>query len=97
VATVWTLSGIAALFALRARFARDPATAAAEQPSIHESLRPPAAALLGAISLAGLVFLTRPHAVVSYAEAHTGFVVGAAAIAAFGLVLATGVMLALRR
>jgi hypothetical protein len=35
--------------------------------------------------------------VVAYAEAHTAFVVGAAGIAAMALVLATGVMLALRR
>jgi membrane-associated phospholipid phosphatase len=100
VATVWTLSGIALLFALRARFAGDPRTEpvdTAERPSVRQALRPSAVALLGAIGLAGLVALAHPHAVVSYAEAHTGFVVGACAIAALGLVLATGVMLALRR
>ena len=98
VATVWTLLGIAALFSLRARFAGD---VTEEIPpgrtSVREALRPPVAALLGAIGLAGLVALAHPHAVVSYAQAHTAFVVGASAIAALGLILATGVMLALRR
>ena len=98
VATVWTLLGIAVLFALRARFAKEtPMRIRASRPSMGQALRPPAAALLGAIALAGLVALARPHAVVNYAEAHTAFVVGACAIAALGLVLATGVMLALRR
>jgi hypothetical protein len=54
-------------------------------------------ALLGGIAAAALVALARPHAVVAYAQSHTAFVIGACAIAAAGLVLATGVMLALRR
>jgi membrane-associated phospholipid phosphatase len=97
VATVWTLLGIAVLYALRARFAREASGDPAYRPSIGQALRPPAVALLGAIALAALVALARPHAVVAYTEDHTAFVVGASAIAALGLVLATGVMLALRR
>ena len=96
-ATVWTLLGIAVLYALRARFAGEASGDPAYRPSIGQALRPPAVALLGAIARAGLVALARPHAVVAYTEAHRAFVVGASAIAALGLVLATGVMLALRR
>src|ERR1035437_4040541 len=55
------------------------------------------AVLLAAIVLAGLIVLARPHEVYAYAHAHEAFMVGAAAIAALGLALATGVMLALRR
>jgi membrane-associated phospholipid phosphatase len=97
VATVWTLLGIAVLYALRARFAKETPGDPAYRPSVGQALRPPAVALLGAIGLAVLVALARPHAVVAYTEGHTAFVVGACAIAALGLVLATGVMLALRR
>jgi membrane-associated phospholipid phosphatase len=96
VATVWTLLGIAALSWFRSR--RDePVVEVRRRTSIKEALRPPAAAVLGALALAGIVALARPHAVVSYAQAHTAFVVGAGAIAALGLTLVTGVMLALRR
>jgi hypothetical protein len=41
--------------------------------------------------------LARPQAVIAYARIHTSFMVGAAAIGALGLALATGVALALRR
>jgi membrane-associated phospholipid phosphatase len=97
VATVWTLLGIAILYAIRARFAKETFADPTYRPSVGQALRPPAVALLGAIALAALVALARPHAVVAYTEEHTAFVVGACAIAALGLVLATGVMLALRR
>jgi membrane-associated phospholipid phosphatase len=97
VAAIWTLLGIAVLFAVRARFASETTAEVPERSSLREALGPPAAALLGALGLAALVALARPRAVVSYAQAHTTFVVGASAIAALGLVLSTGVMLALRR
>jgi membrane-associated phospholipid phosphatase len=97
VATVWTLLGIAVLYALRARFAKETSGDPAYRPSVGQALRPPVVALLGAIALTALVALARPHAVVAYTEGHTAFVVGACAIAALGLFLATGVMLALRR
>ena len=41
--------------------------------------------------------IARPEAVAGYARAHEAFVVGASAIAALGLSLATGVMLTLRK
>jgi membrane-associated phospholipid phosphatase len=97
VATVWTLLGIAGLFWLRARSTNGEQLELGHRTPIKEALRPPAAAALGALALAGLLALARPHAVVSYAQAHTTFVVGAGAIAALGLTLATAVMLALRR
>ncbi len=70
-------------------------TVAPRQP-LREALGPPSAALIGALALALLVVIARPHAVVSYAHLHKAFVIGAIAIGALGLALATGVMLALR-
>jgi membrane-associated phospholipid phosphatase len=95
VATAWTLLGVAVLFTARARRAQGAVNA--QVPSLAQALRPPAAAMLGALLLGGLVALARPHQVISYAQTHTAFVVGAAAIAAASLALATAVMLALRR
>lgn len=98
VATVWTLIGIAVLSVLRARYRQgESAEMPADRPPIRDALRPPAAVLLAAVGCAGLVALARPHQVVSYTQAHTAFVVGASAIAALALALATGVMLTLRR
>jgi membrane-associated phospholipid phosphatase len=100
VAATWTLVGVAALDAAQARWPRRapvPSSELVRPVSLTEALGPPAAVLFGAIVLGGLVALTRPHAVIAYAHAHQAFMVGAAAIAAVGLALATGVMLALRR
>jgi membrane-associated phospholipid phosphatase len=97
VATAWTLLGVAALFTIRDRRPQYGVPDAAERVSVRDALRAPAAALLGTLALAGLVALARPHTVVAYAQAHTTFVVGAAAIGSLGLALATAVMLTLRR
>jgi membrane-associated phospholipid phosphatase len=111
VAATWTLLGVAAVFYLDGRLSRRawltgvPASVASaagggtdpRRIPIRDALGPPAAALLGAIVLSGLIVLARPHEVYVYAHAHQAFVVGAAAIAALGLALATGLMLALRR
>ncbi len=94
VATGWTLMGIAALLTVRARRGLD---LAGEAPSLRRALRPAAAALLGALVLGALLALARPHQVTAYVQSHTAFVIGAASIGAMGLMLATGVMLALRR
>ncbi len=96
VATAWTLFGIAALLTVRARRQVDVAPDA-PAPSLRDALRPPAAALLGALLIGALIALARPHQVITYAQGHTAFVIGAASIGAAGLMLATGVMLALRR
>jgi hypothetical protein len=60
----------------------------------REALGPPAAAVLAGLLVVGLVALARPHAVIAYARGHTAFVVGAAAIGALSITLATGLMLA---
>ena len=65
--------------------------------SVRAALGPPAGALLGAVLLAGLVVLARPSEVVAYARLHESFVLGAVAIGATGLALATGLLLALRK
>jgi membrane-associated phospholipid phosphatase len=111
VAATWTLVGVAAVFYRDARQAGSAwgtgltasVASAAEEVTdprripIRDALGPPGAALLGAIMLLGLLVLVRPREVYVYAHAHRAFMVGAAAIAALGLALATGVMLALRR
>ena len=94
IATAWTLMGIAALLTVRARRGLD---LGGEAPTLRDALRPAAAALLGALLLGVLLALARPHQVIAYAQDHTAFVIGAASIGAAGLMLATGVMLALRR
>jgi membrane-associated phospholipid phosphatase len=100
VATTWTLLGAAGLSLYEAR--RPSAVrsgAAGDRPafSIGEALTPAAALLLTGAILVGLILLARPHAVLDYARAHETFVIGAAAIAALGLTLASGLMLILRR
>jgi membrane-associated phospholipid phosphatase len=105
VAGTWTLLGVAALFTLDGRLAvrRRALTTVGEEVTdarripIRNALGPPAAVVVAAIALSGLIVLARPHEVYAYAHAHKAFMVGAAAIAALGLTLATGVMLALRR
>jgi membrane-associated phospholipid phosphatase len=95
VATVWALLGIAGLSVYEQRFG----ARVADQParfSVAQALGPPAAVLAGAIVLALLVVAADPHGVVAYAHAHKWFVVGAGAIGALGLTLASGVMLMLR-
>jgi membrane-associated phospholipid phosphatase len=100
VAATWTLLGVAGLSVYEARRpSRAPETAVAGRPafSLGEALTPAAVLLLAAALLVGLILLARPHAVVDYARAHEAFVIGAAAIAAVGMTLASGLMLVLRR
>lgn len=102
VAGIWTLLGVAAVFAFEGRGQRagseDLATGdLGARVSVSEALGPPALALAAAVALALLIILARPHQVVSYARVHEAFVVGAVAIGALGLMLATGLTLALRR
>ena len=100
VAATWTLLGAAGLSLYEARRPSAARTvAAADRPafSIGEALTPAAALLLTGAILVGLILLARPHAVLDYARAHETFVIGAAAIAAVGLTLASGLMLMLRR
>jgi membrane-associated phospholipid phosphatase len=96
VAATWTLLGVAAVFTADARRSARAGERVAPV-SIREALGPPALTVAGAVLLALLVVLARPHQVVAYARVHEGFVLGVALIGAFGLALATGFMLALRR
>jgi membrane-associated phospholipid phosphatase len=97
VAGIWTLLAVAAVFTANARRPQVAASELVQRLSIREALGPPSAALLGALGLALVVVVARPEAVAAYARAHEAFVVGASAIAAPGLALATGLMLALRK
>jgi membrane-associated phospholipid phosphatase len=96
VAATWTLLAIATLLNSDAREPRG-AERTARTLSAREALLPPVLAVGTAVLLAGLVALIRPHAVVTYAQQHTAFVVGAAAIGVLGLAIATGLVLVLRR
>lgn len=97
VAGIWTLLAVAAVFTANAWRPHVAASQLVQRLSIREALGPPSAALFGAITLAAVVVIARPAAVASYARAHEAFVVGASAIGALGLALATGLMLALRK
>jgi membrane-associated phospholipid phosphatase len=87
VAAVWALLGVAALSAAGQR------RAVSARVSLRQALRPPAIALTAALALAAVVAIARPHAVVTYADAHRAFMLGAAGIGLLALLIATGVML----
>ena len=84
VAAVWALVWIAALsiYEYRRRFA---VSESPVQFTLSQALGPPAVLAFGALALVAVTMVARPHAVTDYAQAHTVFVVGAAAIAALGL------------
>lgn len=95
VAATWALLAIAGLKAAESR--RSWAAPAISGGSIAQTLGPLGATLAGAVALAALVLLTRPHQVVSYANAHQAFVAGATAIAACSVALSTAIVLTVRR
>jgi membrane-associated phospholipid phosphatase len=97
VAATWTLLGIAGLSMYEARRspAADPGSPA--RVSVGAALAP-MGALLAAVTLCiGLILLARPQPVLDYARAHEWFVLGAAAIGALGLAIASGLTLMLSR
>jgi membrane-associated phospholipid phosphatase len=95
IASVWSLIWIAALSTYEYR--RRPAVAEAPvQFTLVQALGPLATLAFGALVLLAVILLARPHAVTSYAQAHTAFVIGAAAIAALGFTLVSGLTLMLR-
>ena len=67
------------------------------QLSLRAVLTPPAIGCTVAAILAGLVVLVRPNQVLDYARLHEAFVVGAVAIGALGLLVATALVLGIRR
>jgi hypothetical protein len=101
VAATWTVAVVAALLSAeerRVRSAPHPQSATrVGRVSLRDALAPPGAAVLAAVALACAVAVARPREVFLYAKAHETFVVGATAIAAMALALATGLILALRR
>jgi membrane-associated phospholipid phosphatase len=96
VAAIWALLAIAAVFTANTRRPQVASRELVQRASVPEALGPPSAALAGALALGAAVAISRPQAVAAYARAHEAFMVGATAIAASGLALATGLMLALR-
>ncbi len=100
VASTWTLLGVGVLYWFEQR--RPVRRTLTDAPpgrrvSLAGALAPVGILILAALALAGIVALARPHEVLAYATAHSAFVLGAAAIAACGLTIATAATLALRR
>jgi membrane-associated phospholipid phosphatase len=94
VATTWTLLAISGLRAVQKHGI---SAGPVRRPRLSHELGPPAGAVAGAATLALLVALARPHAVLTFARAHEWFILGAATIGLVALALATGLMLAVRR
>jgi membrane-associated phospholipid phosphatase len=100
VASTWALLGSAALWTVEARRPerrRELSPSGRAQLSVGEALAPTAVLVAGALGLAFVVVLARPHSVIAYASAHEVFIVGAVVIALMVLTLATAATLALRR
>jgi membrane-associated phospholipid phosphatase len=97
VAATWTLLAVAAVLRAGARGPSSARIGLGQRITVREALGPPAATALFALGLAVLVVVSRPGEVVAYARVHEAFVLGAVAIGALGLAVATGVMLTLRR
>lgn len=96
MAATWALATVAALLGTE-RWRPASRAAGHERVSVRAALGAPGAVLLAAVTLSVVVLISRPHDVVSYARAHEAFVIGAAAIAALGLAVSTGVLLSVRR
>jgi membrane-associated phospholipid phosphatase len=100
VASTWTLLGVGVLYWLEQR---RPVrrklidVSPGERVSVAGALAPVGLLILAALVVAGIVALARPHEVLAYATSHSAFILGAAAIAACGLTIATAAALALRR
>ena len=94
---IWTCLAVAALFSAGARLPVRASSGVVQRLSVREALGPPSTALLVALGLAAVVVIARPEEVANYARAHEAFVIGASAIGAAGLALATGLMLGLRK
>jgi len=97
VAAAWTLLAVAAVLTAGARGPSAAHIGLGPRLTMREAVGPPALTALAALGLAFVVVIARPGEVVAYARLHETFVLGAVAIAALGLALATGIMLMLRR
>jgi membrane-associated phospholipid phosphatase len=95
VAAVWVLAGAAALRAADRRWpARTGRTAVLRR---DQALIPPLAAALAALGAGALAVLLRPETVLGGGVRHPSAVAAGLAVAAFGLSVATALVLALRR
>jgi membrane-associated phospholipid phosphatase len=97
VAGTWTLVVVSALFWSDARSGIRPSTDDGVTPSLRAAITAPAAGCVVAALLVGLVLLAHPHQVFDYLAVHQVFSIGAAAIGALGLGVATALMLGVRR
>ena len=97
VAVIWAQLAVAGVVIADTRRARRPEPYARHPVPLRKALVPPAATVAGAVALAGLVALVRPHQVIAYASGHTAFIVGAAAIAVLAFVVSIAVMLSVRQ
>jgi len=102
VAATWTLLGVAALRSADARFragaGRERAAGVARAGrETRRALIPAAVVACAALVAAAALALARPHAVATFASEHTVALAGVAAIGMFGLALAAGLAVALRR
>jgi membrane-associated phospholipid phosphatase len=100
VAATWTLLGVAGLSVFESRRAGGlPEVIPARGPSfsVGEALAPAGVVMAVAAVLAGLVVLTHPHEVLGYVRDHEAFVIGATAIGALGMLLASSLAMMLRR
>jgi len=100
VAGTWTLFGVAGLSIFEARRAGGFAEAAVARRrsfSVAEALAPAGAVMALAALLVGLIVLTHPREVLDYVRYHEAFVIGAGAIGALGMLLASGLTVMLRR
>ncbi len=96
VATIWTLTAVAALQAAEVRWPLD-RTTSSPPVSLRAVLGAPGAVIGGAALLGAILAASRPHDVISYARVHQAFVVEAAGIAALSLAVSTAVLLSVRR
>jgi len=100
VAGTWTLLGVAGLSTFEARRAGGFAEVTAGRRrsfSVAEALAPAGVVMGLAALLVGLVALVHPHEVLDYVRNHEAFVIGAGAIGALGMLLASGLTVMLRR
>jgi membrane-associated phospholipid phosphatase len=100
VAGTWTLLGVAALSIFESRRAggfADVTPARRPSFSVGEALAPAGVVMAVAAVLIGLVVLAHPHEVLGYVRDHEAFVIGASAIGALGMLLASALTMMLRR
>ncbi|HEY6524346.1 MAG TPA: phosphatase PAP2 family protein [Solirubrobacteraceae bacterium] len=100
VAGTWTLLGVAGLSIFESRRAGGFAEVMpTRRPSfsVGEALAPAGVVMAVVAVLVGLVVLAHPHEVLGYARDHEAFVIGAGAIGALGMLLASALTMMLRR